>query len=103
MQTILRLKDFLDITSLEDSIKSKVNAVENMLEEDREAVRGLAESLYSFGYGRGDVAEIFSPPRIASQAQFLGLRQRFSIHLGTRKPNGGRGDLSVDKDIQLAK
>ena len=40
-----------------------------MLDEDKAAVRGVAENLYSFGYGRGDVAEVFSPPRIALQAQ----------------------------------
>ena len=80
-----------------------MNAVENMLEEDKEAVRGIAERLYIFGYGRGDVAEVFSPPRIASQAQSVGLRPGFSIDLGTRKPNGERWDLTLDEDIQLAK
>ena len=71
MQIILRQEDFW---SLEDSINSKLNAVGNILEEDKEAVRGIAESLYLFGYGRGEVAEVFSPPRVASQAQFVGLR-----------------------------
>ena len=42
----LEAERLLDISSLEDSIKFKVNAVENVLEEDREAVRGIAESLY---------------------------------------------------------
>ena len=78
----LEAQRLFDITSLEDSINSKLNAVGNMLEADKAAVRGIAESLYLFGYGRVDVAEVFSPPCIASQAQSMGLRPGFSIDFG---------------------
>eukprot|EP00973_Karenia_brevis_P059309 8256019-Karenia_brevis.AAC.1 len=70
----LEANKILDIQSLEDELNSKVAAIDSYVEESKRVVRGIAESLNSFGYGRGDVAELFSPPRIAAQAQSVGLR-----------------------------
>ena len=52
------------------------------------------------GTVHGVVSEIFSPPRVAAQAQLAGLRPGFSIDLETRKPNGEYWDLSKDDHVE---
>ena len=48
---------------------------------------------------KGKVAEIFSPPRVAAQAQVVGLHPGFSIDLATKRPDGTSWDLSKDSHI----
>lgn len=49
---------------------------------------------------RGKVAEIFSPPRVAAQAQVVGLAPGFSIDLSTQRGDGLHWDLSKDSRVQ---
>ena len=45
-------------------------------------------------------AEIFSPPRVAAQAQLVGMRPGFSIDLKTGRSDGGHWDLSKDSHVK---
>ncbi|CAL1142408.1 unnamed protein product, partial [Cladocopium goreaui] len=49
---------------------------------------------------KGKVAEIFSPPRVAAQAQVVGLAPGFSIDLETKRGDGTHWDLSKDEHIR---
>ena len=49
---------------------------------------------------RGKVAEIFSPPRVAAQAQVVGLHPGFSVDLATQRPDGKHWDLSKDSHVK---
>ena len=42
---------------------------------------------------KGTISEIFSPPRVAAQAQVAGVRPGFSIDLETQRPDGQFWDL----------
>lgn len=48
----------------------------------------------------GKVAEVFSPPRVAAQAQVAGLSAGFSIDLETKRADGTSWDLSKDSHIR---
>ena len=50
---------------------------------------------------KGKVAEIFSPPRVAAQAQVVGLAPGFSIDLETKRGDGTHWDLSKDNTFVI--
>ena len=51
----------------------------------------------------GDLATVYSPPRVAAQAMTIGSRPGFSIDTGILKPDGTPRDLSNHKDSDMVK
>ena len=41
-----------------------------------------------------DVGEVYSPPRVVTEAVAMGLRKGFSLDLTARRPGGGAWDFS---------
>ena len=48
----------------------------------------------------GVISEIFSPPRVAAQAQLVGMRPGFSVDLETKRADGEYWDLSKDRHVE---
>ena len=48
----------------------------------------------------GVISEIFSPPRVAAQAQLVGMRPGFSVDLEKKRADGEHWDLSKDQHVE---
>ena len=97
----LQERKLLDINNLEAVVDMGYLQQGIVLTEPEK--HDISKCLCDLGYGRGDISEIFSPPRLAAQAQVVGLRGGFSIDLGTRKRDGTEWDLGNDLDIERVK
>ena len=49
---------------------------------------------------QGTISEIFSPPRVAAQAQLVGMRPGFSVDLETQSADGQHWDLCKDSHVE---
>jgi len=73
--------------------------LQNGIVLDAKEAKDIGNCLGQLGCGKGDVSEIFSPPRFSAAAQFAGLRPGFAVDLETMKPDGTHWDLDNRADV----